>query len=208
MTRLGVLASHRGTNFQAIIDACRDGKLDAEPVIAISNNSDALALQRARAAGIPTVHLSSVTHPADDDRDAAMAQALREHNVDLLVLAGYMKKLGPETLSEFAGRIINIHPALLPRHGGKGMYGMNVHRAVLESGDRETGITVHWVEDQYDSGPIIAQRKIPVRPDDTPESLSGRVLAQEHDFLIETLGRILARDPALTNGAEHKERQQ
>lgn len=204
MTRLGILASHRGTNFQAIIDACRDGRLDARPVVAISNNSDAYALERARTAGIPTVHLSSVTHPDAEKLDSAMVDVLREHEVDLLVLAGYMKKLGPKTLNEFEGRIINIHPALLPRHGGQGMYGMNVHRSVIESGDSETGITVHWVTEDYDTGPIIAQRRIPVLPDDTPESLSERVLAQEHEFLIETLENIITDD---LNRSKPKEKQ-
>lgn len=202
MTRLGILASHRGTNFQAIIDACRDGRLDARPVVAISNNSDAYALERARAADIPTAHLSSVTHPDEDELDAAMVDVLREHNVDLLVLAGYMKKLGPKTLKTFEGRIINIHPALLPRHGGQGMYGMNVHRAVIESGDTETGITIHRVQEDYDSGPIIAQRRIPVLSDDTPESLAQRVLAHEHEFLIETLKTIISNDLSRSRSKE------
>lgn len=205
MTRLGILASHRGTNFQAIIDACRDGRLDAKPVVAISNNSDAYALERARASDIPAVHLSSVTHADEDELDTAMVDILREHNVDLLVLAGYMKKLGPKTLKAFEGRIINIHPALLPRHGGQGMYGMNVHRAVIESGDTETGITIHRVQEDYDSGPIIAQRRIPVLSDDTPESLAERVLAQEHEFLIETLNTIISNDLSRSRSREKQQ---
>lgn len=194
MTKLGILASHRGTNFQAIIDACQDGRLDATPVIAISNNSDALALDRARKAGIATAHMSSVTHPDPSALDTAMADILMEHDVDLLVLAGYMKKLGPKTLDTFEGRIVNVHPSLLPRYGGKGMYGMNVHQAVIDNGDEETGITIHWVESEYDTGPIIAQKRIPVHPDDTAESLAERVLAQEHDLLIDTLSRIISGD--------------
>ncbi len=206
MTKLGVLASHRGTNFQAIIDACRDGRLDARPVIAISNNSDALALARARKAGIPTAHLSSVTHPDPEALDAAILRTLEVHDVDLLVLAGYMKKLGPKTLDAFEGRIVNVHPSLLPRYGGKGMFGMKVHQAVIDNGDAETGITIHWVEGDYDTGPVIAQRRIPVRPDDTPESLAERVLAQEHELLIETLSRIISGDLAVTSEAASREK--
>lgn len=193
MTRIGILASGRGTNFQAIIDACSEGRLNAIPVIAISNNSKAFALERAREAGIETAHLSSHTHPDPADLDAAMTRLLQAHHVDLLVLAGYMKKLGPRTLAAFKGRILNIHPSLLPRYGGKGMYGMNVHRAVIENGDRETGVTVHWVEGDYDTGPVVAQRKIAVLPGDTPEALAERVLDQEHDLLIETLAHVLSR---------------
>lgn len=190
MIKLGILASSRGTNFQAIIDACATGKLNARPVIAISNNSKAIALERARDAGIPAAHLSSATHPGEDELDAAITRMLRAYEVDLVITAGYMKKLGPSTLAEFSRRIINVHPSLLPRHGGKGMYGMNVHKAVIESGDAETGVTIHYVDNEYDAGPIIARKSIPVLASDTPESLAERVLAEEHKFLIETLGSL------------------
>lgn len=192
MKKLGILASGGGTNFQAIIDACREGRLAAKPVIAISNNSQAYALERAQKAGIPTAHLSSVTHPDNNDLDDAMVKTLQQRQVDLLILAGYLKELGPRTLQTFEGRIINIHPSLLPRYGGRGMYGMNVHRAVIENGDKETGVTVHWVQGEYDTGPVAAQKKIPVLPEDTPESLADRVLAEEHELLIETISGIIS----------------
>ncbi len=185
--RLGVLASGNGTNFQAIIDACASGTLHAKVAIAVSNNSNAMALQRARRAGIPVAHLSSRTHPDDTVLDESIMHALVSHRVDLVVTAGYMKKLGPAVLDRFRGRIINIHPSLLPEYGGKGMYGMNVHKAVLASGDRETGVTIHHVDEHYDTGRMIAQRRVPVLPDDTPESLAKRVLAEEHRVLIDTL---------------------
>lgn len=191
MKHLGILASHRGTNLGAIVSACKAGRIAATPSIAISNNSDAVALSRAREAGIATAHLSSRTHPDPAALDEAILNTLLAHDVDFVVTAGYMKKLGPLTLAAFKGRIVNVHPALLPRHGGKGMYGLKVHEAVLQSGDTETGITIHYVDGDYDTGPIIAQKKIAVLPGDTPESLAKRVLAEEHELLIETLAGLL-----------------
>lgn len=191
--KLGVLASHTGTNFQSILDACREGRLAAQVVVAISNNGDSLALQRGRAAGVPSYHLSGRTHPNADALDRAILDALLAHGAELVVLVGYMKRLGPRTLNQYRGRVINIHPALLPRYGGKGMYGLNVHQAVIRAGEKETGVSIHLVTAEYDSGPVIAQRKVAVAPDDTPESLAARVLTHEHEFLIETLGNIIAR---------------
>ncbi len=124
--------------------------------------------------------------------DQAITDALKKHQVDLVVLAGYMKKLGPVTLAAYQGRVINIHPALLPKYGGKGMYGIHVHEAVLAAGETETGVTVHLVDDHYDGGAILAQRRVPVNSDDTADSLAARVLEVEHEFYVETLGKILA----------------
>lgn len=191
MTRLGILASHRGSNFQAIIDACARGQLDAQPVVAISNNSGSVALSRAREANIPALHISNATHPAAIDQDRAILNALRDHQVDLVITAGYMKKLGPQTLGYFQGKVVNVHPSLLPRHGGHGMYGMHVHQAVIDQGDKETGISVHWVEADYDTGPVIAQRIIPVSADDTAETLAAKVLAEEHVLLVTTLAALI-----------------
>lgn len=192
--RLGFLASHRGTNMQSIIDACRQGRLAATPAVVISNNGDSPALDRAENEGIPAYHISSRTFPDSDDRDRAIRDTLRRHHVDLVVLAGYMKRLGPATLEAFSGRIINIHPALLPKYGGKGMYGDRVHEAVLEAGDAETGVTVHLVEGDYDSGRILAQKKVPVKSGDTVASLAARVLRVEHETYVETIGRIISGD--------------
>ena len=151
MTRLGILASHRGSNFQAIIDACASGQLNARAVVAISNNSGSGALSRARQADIAALHISNITHPEATDQDQAILTALRDHQVDLVITAGYMKKLGPLTLDYYRGKIINVHPSLLPRHGGHGMYGLRVHQAVIDNGDQQTGISVHWVETDYDT---------------------------------------------------------
>lgn len=190
--KLGVLASHRGSNLQAILDACRDGRLAATPVIVISNNSASGALARARAAGVATRHLSGKTHPDPAELDAAIEDALQQHGVELVVLAGYMKKLGPRTLARYAGRIVNTHPALLPKHGGRGMYGDRVHAAVLAAGEAETGVSIHLVDAEYDQGPVLAQCRVPVEDGDTVDTLRDRVVAREHRFLIETLAEIVA----------------
>jgi phosphoribosylglycinamide formyltransferase-1 len=190
--RLGFLASHGGSNVQAILDACREGRLDAEPCVVISNNSDAMVLDRAMAARIPGFHLSSHIHPDPNRLDEAILEVLEKHRVNLIVLAGYMKKLGPKTLARYRGRVLNIHPALLPKFGGQGMYGSRVHEAVLASGDKETGVTIHLVDEEYDRGKILAQKKVPVKPGDTAESLGARVLAAEHEIYVETIQRIAA----------------
>ncbi len=165
---------------QAIVDACKSGALWAVPAVVISNNSDSGALARARRESIPCYYLGSKAYASPESLDEAILDALLRHSVDIVVLAGYMKKLGPKTLRRFAGAVLNIHPALLPRHGGKGMYGIHVHEAVLAAGDRETGVSVHLVDEEYDRGPVIAQTRVPVMPEDTPETLAARVLEQEH----------------------------
>jgi len=197
--RLGFLASHRGTNMQSVINACRHGRLDAKPVVVISNNGDSGALERAENEGIPAYHISSRTFPDADNLDRAICDTLVRHRVDLVVLAGYMKRLGPRTLGRFRGRIVNIHPSLLPKYGGRGMYGDRIHEAVIAAGDAETGVTVHLVTEEYDAGQVLAQRKVPVRTGDTVRSLADRVLAVEHETYVETLARILSGDIELPN---------
>jgi phosphoribosylglycinamide formyltransferase 1 len=184
--RVGVLASHEGTTLQALIDGLAR-RPEAAVAIVISNNGDSGALRRAGAAGIATAHLSGHTHPDPDALDAAITETLSSHGVELLILAGYMKKLGARTLSAFAGRILNTHPALLPKFGGQGMYGMHVHRAVLAAGEKVTGVSVHVVTAEYDAGPVIAQREVPVAPADTPESLAERVQAVERRLLVDVV---------------------
>ena len=190
MLPIGVIASHGGTNLQAIIDACTDGSLDARIRVVISNNSRALALERARRANIPTAHLSAVTHPDPARLDAAIADTLASHGVELVALAGYMRKLGPQTLRRYRNRILNVHPALLPKYGGRGMYGERVHSAVLAAGERVSGVSVHLVDEEYDRGPVIAQAEVPVLSDDAPETLAARVLEQEHILYPRTIQRI------------------
>ena len=174
---------------QAIIDACKARRLDAVPCVVICNNSEATALQRARAEGIPGYHISGMTHPGEAE-DVEILRVLRAHGVDTVILAGYMKKLGSRTLRAYQGRILNIHPALLPKHGGAGMYGKRVHEAVLAAGETVTGVSIHVVDEQYDHGPILAQCEVPVLPGDTADSLAARVLAHEHRLYPETLQRV------------------
>lgn len=172
--RVAVLASGGGTNLQALLDACGPAA-PARVIRVISNRADAGALERARAAGIPAVVLRD---PADSgELLAALADA------DLVVLAGYLKLIPAAAVARFPRRMINIHPALLPAFGGPGMYGRRVHAAVLASGATASGATVHYVDEHYDRGPIVAQRTVPVLPGDTPETLAARVLAVEHELL-------------------------
>jgi phosphoribosylglycinamide formyltransferase 1 len=195
MLRIGVLASHQGTNFQAIVDACQQGRVQAIVTLLICNNSDAPVMARARKAGVPAVHLSSLTHPSPGTLDEAMNNHLVGQKVDLIVLAGYMKKLGPSVLAAYQDRIINVHPSLLPRHGGAGFYGLRVHEAVIESGDSETGATVHLVNDDYDTGETLLQKKIKVYADDTADSLAERLYPIEHELLIEVIQQFAAGNP-------------
>ena len=188
---LGFLASHNGSNMQAVIDACRSGRLNARPVVVISNNRDSGALERARNENIPWYHLSSASHPDLEDLDREIVDVLLAHDVNLVILAGYMKKIGPVTLATFPGRIINIHPGLLPEYGGQGMYGQRVHEAVIASGDKETGVTIHVVDQVYDNGPVLAQTRIPVKQGDTADGLAERVLAVEHELYVDTIDRII-----------------
>jgi phosphoribosylglycinamide formyltransferase-1 len=188
---IGFLASHGGSNMQAIIDACKSGKLQASPAVVISNNSNSGAIARAKTEGVPYYYLSGKTHPGPGELDDAILDAFLLHSVDIVVLAGYMKKLGPKILTHFRGRILNVHPALLPKFGGEGMFGIHVHEAVIAAGEKESGVTIHFVDEQYDTGAILAQTRVPVKPDDTPETLAARVLEQEHILYAETLQRIV-----------------
>jgi phosphoribosylglycinamide formyltransferase-1 len=178
--RIGVLASGRGSNLQAIIDACKSGYIPGEVVCVISDKKDAFALERARREGIPAIFLDPSDYPSREDYDKALAQTLKEHNVDLVCLAGFMRILTPPFIEQFRNRIMNIHPALIPSFCGKGMYGLKVHQAVLDFGVKVTGCTVHFVTEEVDLGPIIVQIPVMVREDDTPETLSERVLKREH----------------------------
>lgn len=153
-----LLASHTGTNLRALTSAARDDSSAFDVALVISNNSRSGALSHARGSGIPALHLSGQTHPDPEVLDQHMHAALRSHGIELIVTAGYLKKIGPAVLSEYKGRIINIHPSLLPRHGGPGMYGRFVHEAVLANGDTVSGATVHEVTANYDEGQVIAQR--------------------------------------------------
>jgi phosphoribosylglycinamide formyltransferase 1 len=195
--KIGVLASHEGTTLQAVLDACANGSLPARVVLVISNNSGSGALRRAAAAGVPARHLSGAAYPDPADLDAAICDALAAAPVDLVFLAGYMKRLGPKVLSAFSGRILNTHPALLPKFGGEGMYGMNVHRAVIAAGERESGASVHLVDGDYDTGAVVEQRRVPVEPGDTPETLAARVQECERVLVVDVFRELATGKRAL-----------
>jgi len=172
--RVAVLVSGGGTNLQALLDALHGSPL-ARVARVISNRPDAGALDRARRAGVDAIVLRDTTDPAE------LHSALND--AQLVVLAGYLKLVPPSVVSRFRHRIINVHPALLPEFGGPGMYGRHVHEAVLASGVKESGATVHYVDEEFDRGPIIAQARVPVEAGDTPETLAARVLNAEHELL-------------------------
>jgi phosphoribosylglycinamide formyltransferase 1 len=192
MLQIAVLASHQGTNFQAVVNACQQGKVQANVALLICNNSGAPVMAKARESGVPTAHLSSLTHPSPSVLDESMSKHLADKNVELVVLAGYMKKLGRCVLKDYRDRIINVHPSLLPRHGGPSFYGSRVHKAVIESGDRETGATVHLVNEDYDMGKALLQEKITVNDNDSPDSLAKRLHPIEHKLLIEVIQQFAA----------------
>ena len=190
MMTIGVLASHTGTTLQAVIDACRDGRIAGRVGVVISNNQDAEALRRAEKSGIPARCVSRRTCPDPDDLDELIARILHDHGADVVLLAGYLRKIGPKTLRAFDRRILNVHPSLLPRHGGQGMFGRAVHEAVLASRDRVTGASVHIVSANYDEGPVVSQREVAVDPDDDADSLSAKVRVIERALVVETLDRM------------------
>jgi phosphoribosylglycinamide formyltransferase-1 len=191
--RFGILLSGkgRGSNMQALIDAARDGRIPGEAALVVSTSPGAPALERAQAVGVPTRLIPAEEFKTQEDLDRALLEAFEEAGVNLVCLAGYMRLLSPVFLQRFEGRILNIHPGLLPAFGGKGFYGRRVHEAVLASGAKVSGATVHFVDEEYDHGPILLQREVPVRPDDTVETLAARVLAAEHQAYPDAVRRFV-----------------
>lgn len=180
--KLGCFASGRGSNFEALIRRAESGDLSAEIRFLITNNSHAGAAAIAREHNIPVYHISGLTHPDPEEYTKAMVQLVQREQIDLIVLCGYMKSLPDRVIQTPRWGGVNIHPSLLPKYGGHGFYGEKVHCAVLEGGEKETGVTVHRVDTVYDTGEVLEQRRVPVIPGDTPERLAARVLLQEHDL--------------------------
>jgi phosphoribosylglycinamide formyltransferase-1 len=193
--RLGFLASGNGASARAIVAAIEAGDLAAEPRLMVSNIKSAPALTFAAEAGVPALCLPTQSDP--EAADARLAQALVAHDVELLILSGYLRRLGPQTLARYAGRILNIHPGPLPQFGGHGMYGRRVHEAVLAAGVVQSGVVIHVVDEEYDHGPVIARLAVPVAADDTAETLEARVKAAEPAFYVHTLQQIVAGELAL-----------
>jgi phosphoribosylglycinamide formyltransferase-1 len=178
--RVAILVSGGGSNMEALIQAQRAGRLPSgEIAVVISSRPDAGAIGKAQRLGIEIVVIPSRS-ASDDQYQAAILKVLHEKKIDIVCLAGYLKKVGASIVNEYAGRILNIHPALLPKYGGAGMYGHHVHEAVLKACEVESGCTVHLVDNEFDHGRILAQSRVPVKPGDTPKSLAERILVEEH----------------------------
>ncbi len=188
MRKLGVLISGRGSNLQAILDAIRDGRLDARVGVVLSNVAGAPGLERARASGVPAEVLSHNDYVSRERYDEALVDRLRAHEVDLVCLAGFMRLLSPVFVRAYPGRILNVHPSLLPAFPG-----LHAQRQALEHGVKVTGATVHIVDEELDHGPILLQRAVPVLEGDDEESLSARILEQEHRIYPEAIGMVLER---------------
>lgn len=186
-----MFASGSGTNFQALIDAVESGQIPARIRGLISNKPDIKALERARNHGIETAVLVPSSFKSYSQYEQTLLEKLQEWKTDLIVLAGYMIKVPTAIIEGYENRIINIHPSLLPKFGGKGFYGLNVHRAVIESEENQSGCTVHIVTDKYDEGPILAQEKVPVYESDDPETLAKRVLKKEHHILPKVVAELV-----------------
>lgn len=185
--RLAVLVSGSGTNLQSVIDAIQSGTLKSQIVCVISNKETAYGLERARRHHIPAYFID----PKEASYNEKLLERLQKEKVDLVVLAGYLKIVDPNLIKAYPHRIINIHPSLLPKFGGKGFYGLYVHRAVIEAGEKESGATVHFVDEGVDTGEIILQKRLKVAEDDTPERLQTRILEQiEHTLLVEAIQKL------------------
>ena len=200
MLNVVVFGSGRGTNFKAVLDAIADGSIPLARIsLVISNNATAGILDIARSGNIPALHISQKQFETEETFVPALLETLRSHGTDLVVLAGYMKRLPPPVVHAYRNRIINIHPALLPKFGGHGMYGIHVHEAVLAAHETVSGATVHLVDEEYDRGPVLLQRTVPVLPEDTPETLAARVLVAEHQLLPDAI-RLFSEERVDING--------
>lgn len=184
---IAFFASHGGSNFQSIAEKIQSGYIEANAKLLITNNSDAFAIQRAKKLGIDAIHISSAQFDSPQEFQQKLISILKEHEIDLIVLAGYMRKIPVSLIKEYKNRILNIHPALLPKYGGQGMYGMNVHQSVYDAKDKVSGATVHLVNEEYDEGRILKQMEVTLDKSDTPESIAKKVLAIEHIIYSETI---------------------
>jgi phosphoribosylglycinamide formyltransferase-1 len=186
--RIGFLASRNGSSLRAVVEAIRAGELSAQALLTVSNNKGAAALDFAQQQGIPTQVIATQADP--DAADARLAEAMAAAGVELIVLSGYLRRLGPVTLGRYRNRILNIHPGPIPAFGGEGMYGRRVHEAVIAAGVPESGITIHLVDEEYDHGPVLGRWTVPLEPGETAETLEAKVTALEPKLFVETLKRI------------------
>jgi phosphoribosylglycinamide formyltransferase-1 len=192
--RIGVLISGGGTNLQAILDACASGELEAEVVVVISNHSNAYGLERAREAGVPAIAIDRAVHDSPSAYNQALLEHLQSHEADVVVMAGFMRLLGPEVLRAYPNKVVNIHPALLPAFAGA-----NGIRDAFDYGVKVTGVTVHFANEEFDAGPIIAQEVVPIEPDDTIDTLEAKIHDVEHRLYPAVL-RLIAEDRLRVEG--------
>jgi phosphoribosylglycinamide formyltransferase-1 len=189
--RIAVFISGRGSNLQALIDASKVGTLSGEIVLVVSSSPDAYGLTRAENNNVPTFTFLEKEYDSKETATAALLRELKKSDVDYIALAGYLKLIEPQIIAVYRNRIINIHPALLPKFGGKGMFGLRVHQAVLAAGETESGLTIHLVDEKYDHGRMLKQVKVPVYDDDTPELLQQRIQVEEHRHYPAVLDRFI-----------------
>lgn len=187
MKRIAVLASGGGTNFQAVLDACEQGRIAGQVVCLIYSRREAFARQRAQRAGIPAYYIGLRQYASLEDMQAAVHERLCACEAELIVLAGYLLRLGPQTVRRWRGQIVNTHPALIPSFCGQGFYGERVHQAALDYGVKVSGCTIHLVDEQYDTGPILLQEAVPVLDDDDAHTLAARILPVEHRLLVQAV---------------------
>ena len=194
VARIAVFLSGGGTNFQALIDATKVGILTAEIALVVSSTRKAYGLVRADKAGIDSFVFSRNKYKSDEEYAQVLIDKLKEYRIDCIALTGYLKLLPESVVNQFKGKILNIHPALLPKFGGKGMYGHHVHEAVIAAGEKESGITIHLVDPIYDNGRIVKQVSLTVDDNETPESLAARVLKLEHTWYPRVLNQLIKND--------------
>ena len=185
--KIGVLISGGGTNLQSIMDGIDQGKISGKIELIISNNKDAFGLERGKNAGIESIYINPREYESEELFNKSLLHEFQKRDIQLIVLAGYLKKLSKEIISAYTGRIINIHPSLIPSFCGKGFYGKRVHEEVLKYGVKITGATVHFVDENMDTGPIILQKAVNVDEDDTVDSIQKKVLSVEHHILSEAV---------------------
>lgn len=197
--RIAVFASGGGTNLQAVMDACRDGRTPGEVALVVYNRKKAYARVRAEDAGIPARYINKLMYKTPEEKDAAILDALREYHIDIIVLAGYLDIMGPSVVGAYRHRIVNTHPALIPAFCGMGYYGERVHQAAIDYGVKVSGCTIHLVDEETDTGPILLQEVVPVLPDDDAASLAARILPVEHRLLPEAVA-LLCEDRVRVEG--------
>ncbi|XOB62205.1 phosphoribosylglycinamide formyltransferase [Campylobacterota bacterium DY0563] len=190
MKRIGILASHNGSGFETIQKACEEKILDAQVVLVISNNSDANVLKKAENKNVPNFIINSKKFP-DENLDEKITNLMLEFKVDFIFLSGFMKKLEKNLISTYENKIINSHPALLPKFGGKGMFGTNVHKAVIEAKEKESGCTIHFVNENYDEGEYILQKMLDISNTETVESLENKIKSLESKAIVESLQKVI-----------------